>query len=144
MPVPTLVNKFGLVSGWNQVQVVLYGRTIEGIMSFSYDDSMEKESIGGAGPMPIGFGEGEYKAKCGIELLSEEWYGILNSAPPGTRPHELPVTDVTVLTLRAGVMTKDIVRNFSILGGAKELKRGDKGIWMKPPVFCSHIDWNAQ
>ena len=41
----TLINKFGRVAGWNNVQVVMLGRQVEGITALSYKDSVEKENV---------------------------------------------------------------------------------------------------
>lgn len=139
----TILNKFGRVSGWNQTQFGLWGRTIEGIKELSYDDNVEMESILGAGGMPIGFGDGNYKAQCGIMLLWEEWQGILESLPAGKRVHEMS-TDLNVLTLRGDKVVKDIIHSFTLLGGNVKKTQGDKAIWCQVPAFCSHITWNAK
>lgn len=73
----TLINKFGRVAGWNNVKVVMLGRQVEGITALSYKDSVEKENVYGAGGMPVGRGEGNYKAEASITLLKEEVNALL-------------------------------------------------------------------
>jgi hypothetical protein len=138
-----IVNRFGRVAGWNQVQLVLFGRTVEGVMELSYDDEEEKEAVMGAGKMPIGVGTGNYKAKCSMTLLSEEYNGLMASLPANTRIQDVPATDVSVHPTTQ-VVVKDVIRNFEFVGAAKEIKQGDKSIAMKIPCFCTHIDWLVQ
>lgn len=140
----TIVNKFGRIMGWNQVQLVLFGRTVEGITEISYDDEQEKEAIMGGGNMPVGVGTGNYKAKCSITLLSEEYNGLMASLPANTRIQDIPATDVSVLYMNGTSVVKDVIRNFEFVGAAKEIKQGDKMIAMKIPCFCTHIDWRVQ
>lgn len=144
MAATTIVNKFGRVMGWNQVQLVLFGRTVEGISEISYDDEVEKEAVMGAGQMPIGTGEGTYKAKCSMTLLMEEFNGLMDSLPANSRIQDVPPTDVTVLYLRGDKVVKDVIRGFEFTGATKESKQGDKSINVKMGCFCTHIDYNVQ
>ncbi|MBL8002391.1 MAG: hypothetical protein JNL05_10555 [Flavobacteriales bacterium] len=139
-----LINKFGRVSGWNDVQLVLFGRTVEGIQEFSYDDNQEKEAIKGQGGMPIGMGRGNYEAKCSITILMEEFHGLLKSLPAGKRLQEVLPTDVPVLYMQGEEVVKDVIRGFEFTGATKELKQGDKAVWVKLGVVCTHIDWLVQ
>jgi hypothetical protein len=139
-----IINKFGRIIGWNQVQLVLFGRTLEGITEFSYDDEVEKEAVMGAGKFPIGTGEGTYKAKCSITVLSEEYNALMDSLPANTRIQDVPGTDVSVLYMRGDKQVKDVIRGFEFTGASKELKQGDKSIAMKLSCYCTHIDWNVQ
>lgn len=144
MPQTTIINNFGNVIGWNQHEFVLFGRTVEGITKLSYKDSMEVEAIMGAGPYPIGIGDGNYKAECGVTLKLEEYQAVLASLPAGTRIFEIPPTDIPVLSIRNGVVKKDVIRNFRFTGAGKEVSQGDKSVNMEMPCFCTHIDWNVQ
>lgn len=140
----TLINKFGRITGWNDVQVVVFGRALEGIQELSYDDNMEVESVRGAGGMPIGYGEGEYKANCSMTILAEELQAMLAQLPAGKRIHEIAATDVPVLYTQGDKVVKDVIRTFKFTGIGKQVKSGDKAIWIKMPCFCSSIDWQVQ
>jgi hypothetical protein len=65
------------------------------------------------------------------------------SMPSGTRIHEIPPTDISVLTLRNGKVTKDVIRNFQFTGQGREVSQGDKAIWLEMPCYCTHIDYNV-
>lgn len=139
-----IINNFGRVAGWNQHQVVLMGRQLVGISKISYKDSTEVEAVYGAGGMPIGTGEGNYKAECSMTLLKEEVEGLLGSLPTGTRLQDIPPTDVPVLTIRNGRTTKDVIRNFRFTGLGKEVSQNDKSVYLEMPCFCTHIDWDVR
>jgi hypothetical protein len=137
-----IINNFGNVAGWNQHQVVLLGRKLSGISKIMYKDSVEVEAVYGAGGFPIGTGEGNYKAECGMTLLKEEVEALLGSLPQGSRLQDIAPTDIPVLTIRAGVVTKDVIRNFRFTGLGKEVSQNDKSVYLEMPCFCTHIDWN--
>lgn len=140
----SIVNKFGRMLGWNQVKLVLYGRTVEGVSELSYNDSVEKEVVMGAGRMPIGTAEGPYKAEASLTLYIEEYNALLDSMPANTRIQDIPATDVPVLYELRNTVKKDVLRNMEFTGATKEVKQGDKVIAMKMGVFITHIDWNQQ
>lgn len=140
----TIINNFGNVAGWNQHEVVLLGRKLQGISKIQYSDSTEVEAVYGAGGYPIGTGEGNYSAECSMTLLKEEVEGLMASLPPGNRLQDIPPTDVPVLTIRGGKVTKDVIRNFRFTGLGKEVNQNDKSVYLEMPCFCTHIDWNVQ
>lgn len=138
-----IVNNFGEVAGWSHHEVTMLGRTLVGVRKITYKDSIEAESIYGAGYMPVGTGFGNYKAEFSMELLKEELDALIASLPAGQRAHNIPAFDVPVLTIRNGVTTKDVVRNVRILGRGKEVSQGDKSVYESPTFVCSHIEWNV-
>lgn len=145
MAQPTqIVNNFGQVAGWNQHSVVLLGRKLQGISKISYKDETEVEAVYGAGSMPIGIGEGNYKAECGMTLLKEEVEALIAQLPANSRLQDIPPTDVPILTIRGGKKTKDVIRNFRFTGLGKEVSQNDKSVYLDMPCFCTHIDWNVQ
>lgn len=142
--VKTLINAFGKMAGWNSATYNLYGRDVEGISEFSYDDNVEKEVVRGAGRMPIGWSEGNYEAKTGLVLFMEEVTAILDSLPPGKRIQDAAPVDVPVLYEYEGRVYKDIIRGFQITKIGKTVKQGDKTVGKVIECFCTHIDWNVQ
>lgn len=144
MLVTNLTNKFGKVAGWNNVSVVIFGRVLEGITALSYDDSMEKENIYGAGAMPVGRGEGNYQAKCSITLLKEEVDALLLSLGSGGNLVDIPPFDIPVVyTRKNGLVTQDIIRNCEFKGNGVDVKQGDTSIASSHELVVSHIDWNV-
>ncbi|MFE3848965.1 hypothetical protein ACFX5D_13415 [Flavobacterium sp. LB3P45] len=141
--VVTLINAFGRMAGWNSVTLNLFGRDAEGIAEVSYDDTIDKELIYGAGKMPIGVGEGDYKAKFGLKLYQEEVIAIMDSLPPGVRLQDIAPTDVIVQYTYNTRIYKDIIRNVEFTKVGRAVKKGDKTVEQAVEVICTHIDWNV-
>lgn len=140
----TIVNNFGTTIGWLQREFVLLGRTLEGVTKVTYKDNVEVEATMGGGNMPVGYGIGNYKAEFSLELLWEEVQGILGSLPAGTRIHEIPPFDFPILTIRNGIVKKDVIRNVILTGFDVQTSQGDKNTKVPVACFCTHIEWNAQ
>ena len=131
------------MAGWNSVILNIFGRDVEGISEVSYDDTIDKELIYGAGKMPIGVGEGDYKAKFGLKLYQEEVIAIMDSLPPGVRLQDVAPTDVIVQYTYNTRMYKDIIRNVEFTKVGRAVKKGDKTVEQTVEVICTHIDWNV-
>ena len=91
--VTTLINAFGRMAGWNSVTMNILGRDAQGISEISYDDSIEKELIKGAGKFSVGVGEGDYIAKFGLKLYQEEVIAMMDALPPGVRMQDIQPID---------------------------------------------------
>jgi hypothetical protein len=141
--VETLINAFGRMAGWNSVTLNIYGRDVEGIMELSYDDSIDKELIYGASRMPIGVGEGDYKAKFGMKLYQEEVIAITDSLPPGVRIQDIGPTDVIVQYVYNTRIYRDVIRNVEFTKLGRGVKKGDKTVDQGTELICTHIDWNV-
>jgi hypothetical protein len=138
-----LINKFGKIAGWNSVTVRMLGRDVEGITEFEYNDSVEKENIGGAGMYPVGWGEGKYEAKASVTLSHEEIVALQQSLGPGKRLSDIAPFDIVARYEYNGFAYKDVVRNAQFFGNGRSVKQGDKSIANKFDLLVSHIDWNV-
>ena len=125
----TLINKFGRVAGWNNVQVVMLGRQVENVY--------------GAGGMPVGRGEGNYKAEASITLLKEEVNALLLALGPGKRITDIEPFDIPVVYKYKNFMLKDVIRNVEFTDNGVDVKQGDKSIAVQFTLLPSHIDWNV-
>ncbi len=139
----TLLNKFGRLTGWNNITTTMLGRDLEGITELSYDDSVEKENGYGAGGFPIGRGEGNYAAKASITLLKEEADALQLSLGPGKRLTDIAPFDIAVSYDYLGKIYKDRIRNAEFTGRGVEVKQNDKTIATQFELIISHIDWNV-
>lgn len=139
----TLINKFGRMAGWNNVKVVMLGRLVEGITALSYKDSVEKENVYGAGNMPVGRGEGNYKAEASITLLKEEVNALLLALGAGKRITDIEPFDIPVIYEYNGFILKDVIRNVEFTDNGVDVKQGDKSIATQFTLLPSHIDWNV-
>ena len=138
----SIINKFGRVAGWNSISTTMLGRVVEGITELSYNDTTDKENLYGAGGMPIGRGEGNYKANSSITLLKEEVAAILMALEPGKRLQDIAPFDITVQYEYNNFIYKDRIRNCEFIGNGIDVKQGDKSIATKYELIISHIDWN--
>lgn len=142
--VTKLINAFGRMAGWNSVTLNLFGRDVEGISELSYDDTVSKENVYGAGKMPIGTGEGNYEANVGLKLYKEEVIAILDSMGNGKRLQDAEPTDVIVTYEYKNRVYKDIIRNFQITSNGSSVNQGDTTVDQTIECMCSHIDWNVK
>jgi hypothetical protein len=145
MPVETrIINRFGTMTGWNNVTVNMLSRDIEGITEVSYDDSVKKENHYGAGKYPVGRGEGNYEAKASITLYKEEVDGLKASLPPGIRLQDIPAFDINVQYERKDLsIQKDRIRNCEFINDGIEVKNNDGTISIKYDLIISTIEWNV-
>lgn len=143
--VQNLSNKLGQMAGWNSVKIPIFGRVVEGILKFSYDDDTKIEAVKGAGHMPIGISDKtDYEAKVDLELYQEEVFKIQDAIQEGKRISDMIPVDIPVEYDYQDRVRKDIVRNFVITGFGKSLSQGDGTVKVKVNCFCTHIDWNVK
>jgi hypothetical protein len=139
----TIINKFGVMQGWNSVTANLLGRDLEGITELAYSDSQKKENVYGAGAYPIGRGRGNYEAKCSITLLKEEVDAMKLALAPGKTIQDIAPFDIVVeYETENGSIKKDRIRNAEFTGDGIEVKQNDMSIATKYELLISHIEWS--
>lgn len=139
----TIINAFGKMAGWNSVTCRLFGRDVVGIKKVAYDDEKDKENEYGAGNMPIGQSDGNYKAKAAFELTLEERLAIQNSIPKGMRIQDIAPFAIVVAYEYQGRVYKDVLNNCGFKNNGVDVKQGDKSISTNFDLIISHIDWNV-
>ena len=140
----TIINKFGVMQGWNSVTANLLGRDLEGVTELAYSDSQKKENVYGAGPFPIGRGRGNYEAKATVTLLKEEVDALKLALPAGKTIQDIaPFVIVVEYETENGSIKKDRIRNAEFLGDGVEVKQNDITIATKYELLISHIEWNV-
>ncbi|WP_396177436.1 hypothetical protein [Flavobacterium sp.] len=140
----TIVNKFGVMQGWNAVTANLLGRDLEGVTELAYSDSQKKENVYGAGAFPIGRGRGNYEAKATITLLKEEVDALKLALPAGKTIQDIAPFDIVVeYETENGSIKKDRIRNAEFMGDGVEVKQNDMSIATKYELLISHIEWNV-
>lgn len=140
---PTIINAFGKMAGWNSVSVRLFGRDVVGIVKVAYADEQEIENQYGAGNMPIGESEGNYKPTASIELTVEERLAIQNSMPRGSRIQDIDAFQIMVSYEYEGRIYKDVIHNCRFTNNGVDVKQGDKTISKDHTLKTSHISWNV-
>lgn len=140
---PQVINKFGKLTGWADVEIELYGRKLEGITAVSYSDERTIEPVHGAGYMPVGFEEGNYTAQASITLYKDEVVALQRSLPPGTRLQDIPAFPVPVVYRYGTGIYKDVLQNVKFKSNGTELNQGEGKIEIQFDLFITHIDWNV-
>ena len=130
-----LINKFGLMAGWNAITVNLLGRDVEGITELSYDDNVEIEGAPGAGMFFVGYSKGKYVAKCSITLYTEEWNAIQAALPLGSHVSDIKPFPIIVEYEYDLRKVTDIIPACMIPGRGVAVKQGDKTIAYKCDLF---------
>jgi hypothetical protein len=139
----TIINKFGVMQGWNAVTANFLGRDLEGITELAYSDSQKKENVYGAGAYPIGRGRGNYEAKCSITLHKEEVDAIKLALAGGKTIQDIAPFDIVVeYETDNGNIKKDRIRNAEFMGDGVEVKQNDMSIATKYELLISHVEWN--
>lgn len=143
MPQTTIINKFGKMAGWNSVVCRLFGRDIVGIKKIAYSDEDEIDNEYGAGNMPIGESDGNYKAQASMEITIEERLAIQSSLPPGMRIQQIAAFPIVVSYEYQGKIYKDVINNVRFKNNGVDVKQGDKTISTDHNLKTSHISWNV-
>jgi len=139
---PQVINKFGTMTGWNNITVNLFGRDVEGITALSYSDSESKENVYGAGKYPVGRSNGNYEAEGSLSLYKEE-ADALRDASPVRLTDVAPFDIVVQYADRDGNIRKDILRNCEFMADGVEVEQGDGSITTEYELILSHIEWNV-
>ena len=143
MAYPQVINKFGKLVGWSDVDITIYGRKLEGITAISYSDDVSIEPAPGAGRMPVGYEEGNYTAKASITVYKDEIIALLKSLPKGTRVQDLEAVPVPVVYKYHGEIYKDVLQNVKIKNNGTDLTQGSGKSEVQLDLFLTHIEWNV-
>lgn len=73
-----IINKFGVMTGWNSITANVMGRDLEGISALAYSDSETKENVYGSGKYPVGRSRGNYEPTASFTLYKEEVDALKN------------------------------------------------------------------
>ncbi len=143
MATPIIVNSLGTMVGWSKVQARVLGRELVGIRKIAYSDNVEIDNEYGAGRMPVGESEGNYKPEFSMELTIEEMIALQNSLPPGSRIQDIPAFPVIASYEYKGKIYKDVLQNCRFTNRGVDVKQGDKTIATDQKMKVSHINWNV-
>ena len=140
----TIINKFGIMQGWNSILCNLLGRDVEGFTSIKYTDEVAKENVKGGGGFPIGRSRSNYEAEASIALYKEEVDAIRLSLPKGKRLQDIAPFDITIDYVdNDGIITRDRIRNCEFTNSGVEASQGDGTISMEYKLIISHIEYNV-
>lgn len=139
----SIKNRFGRLTGWNDITLNLFGRDVEGFDEIEYSVEKDAKPEYGSGPDPIGYSVGNNNPKLSFSLYEEEVRSIRALLPPGSNLTDIPAFDVVVTVEVGGRVVKDIIRNVVIKNDGKSGKQGEGKSVMKFDCMCTHIEFNA-
>ncbi|MGY5253291.1 hypothetical protein [Sphingobacterium spiritivorum] len=139
-----IINKFGVMTGWNSITANVMGRDLEGISALAYSDSETKENVYGSGKYPVGRSRGNYEPTASFTLYKEEVDALKKSLSAGKRLQDIAPFDINVEYAREdGTITRDVIRNAEFTNDGVEVAQGDGTIATAYTLIVSHIDWNV-
>jgi len=130
---------------WASVRIDMLGRTVDGITSIEYNDSVEKQDNYGAGQFPNNRGVGRYTATAKIKIYNFE-INALQKAIAGGRLQAIPMFDIVVTYLPEGTddVVKDVIKNCEFKTNGRTANEGDMLLEQEFELITSHIIWDGQ
>jgi hypothetical protein len=144
MTEPVIINKFGKLTGWNDMKFAPLGKLLYGVTEVTYDDTVEMEYAHGAGNMPAGYEEKNYTANASVVLYVEEVMALENSLQPGQRLQDIASFDFPVIYDMNGTIRTDVIHNCKFKNNGREWKQNEGKMTKKFDLITSHITWNKR
>jgi len=133
----------GFQYAWEDIEVNILGRIIEGIVEVEYTTEKEHLNIYGRGAKPVSMGRGRESYSGKLVVLQSEHEAIQSSLPRGSKVTDL-VFPITVSYAPAGgAKTTDILKYCRISKVTKGMKEGDGNMTIEYPLMIGDIDYNV-
>lgn len=136
-----LVN--GVAYAYVDITVSLFGVTVAGITSITYEETSDIVNNYGAGRFAVSQSNGKVETTASMTIDRAEYNALIAAAPNG-RLYNIPNFDIVVAYAPSGsAPVADIIKNVKIkkmVGGGAE---GDSNIVAELELVPSHIEWNA-
>ena len=124
-------------TGWNETSLNVLGRTIEGVVEFSYKETEEHEYVRGRGGKPIGMVTGNYSVEGSFTLLRSEFVALRDAArTAGKRLTQISFDIIHSYENEGGVAVTDIVVGARIKENENKLAQGDKMMKIALPYIA--------
>ena len=130
--------------GFVDIQVVMLGRPIVGLMGIRYKETQEKSNAHGAGRKPIARRRGNTDYEGTITILMSELRALLQSQGTGASLVRIAPFDVVVsYAPKVGdVITTDRLVYCEFTETEVDVKQGDQDISLELPIIIGDIEWN--
>ena len=130
---------------WEDIQVVLFGRVVEGITAIEYSMKKEHTNIYGRGSKPIAMGRGKNEPTGSITLLQSEVEAIQAGLPKGMSLVDIPAFNIPVSYApeTGGVVTTDTLFACRFAEVKKGGKQGDANMPVELPLVIGDIGFNV-
>lgn len=133
----------GRTYSWNDIEVNLLGRTVQGIDTIKYNDNQEKVENPGQGRYAVSRGYGPYTATASFSISRKEIEGVINALEPGKSLIDISPFEITI-TFRNddNLLVTHILTNCEFLGDGVDTTQGDTVIKTEYELRISQVIWN--
>lgn len=132
----------GRTYDWGDVNVLIAGVPVTGIVAIDYGDKQEKKDNYGAGRYPVSRSRGKITTSAKITLDMKEVEAIQSRSRDG-RLQTIDPFKITVSYIPdngTGIVT-DILNNVEFLSNDRKWKTGDTNQDVELDLICSHVTW---
>lgn len=125
---------------WGDMNVVLLGRNIAGLVAIKYKESQSKEHRYARGVKPTGFKRGNKKYEGSITMLQSELIALC-AASPNKTPLDLRNIDIVFSygDQETGVLHTKVAKFAEFTEFEEAMKQGDTNMEVELPFICLDI-----
>lgn len=129
---------------WEDVQIVMLGRPVIGVVEISYKTAREKKNIMGRGSRPVARGRGPKNYEGKIKLLQSELEALQRGLKKGTDPTDIRPFQIVVAyaPVEGGVITTDLLDDVEFLELEKTIKTEDLNMEIELPLIIGEVKYN--
>lgn len=129
---------------WEDIQVAMSGKVIEGIQGISYTVKRNHTNIYGRGNKPIAGGRGKKEYDGSITLLQSEVEALQLTLPRGKDITDIKPFDIVVaFAPEGGKITTDIIKYARFAELTKAFKNEDGNMVCELPLVVGDINYNV-
>ena len=131
--------------GWNDLNVVMGGRPIIGILGIKYKEAQEKKNIYAKGKKAIKRGRGNVTYEGEIKVLQSELRALMLSA--GANKSILSIKPFDIVAAYApedgGVISTDILKYVEFTEVEIDINQGDANTEHTLPIIIGDVEWGV-
>lgn len=129
---------------WEDLELVMLGRPVIGLLGVEYSEEQVKTNIYGRGNKPVARTRGNKTFPGSITLLQSEVEALTAAAGQGKSLNDLPPFDITCAYApkRGGAITTDVLRDVEFTAVPKAINQGDPNMTVQLPIIIGGIDYN--
>jgi hypothetical protein len=129
----------GINYSWSNIQFVLFGVVVIGIVKIDYKSKQTKTNNYGLGKKPISRGHGNVEYEGSIDIYMDELRAIIDAAP-SKDPLEVPMFDVVVLATGLSVLPlNDTLKDVEFMEDVFSFSQGNSKSTVTIPLVIGDI-----
>jgi hypothetical protein len=130
---------------WEDVEVVLKGRPLIGVIAVDYETETEKKNIYGRGKKAQYRGRGRESNTATITVLQSELEALQRTLKKGQKLTDIEPFDVVVsyASKRGGAITTDVIKDCEFIKVKKAIKEGDPNMEIPLELIVGDIEYNV-